>query len=97
MWSVTVGPDGCETLTVDGALTFGSNLAIAFNGLEGRRDLREKTFTLASADTLVGAENVRSATVVTPGLPASIKTVVSVDGNTVKVRFKALGLNIIFR
>ena len=97
VWSVTVGPDGCETLAVDGTLTFGQNLTIAFNGLEGRRDLREKTFTLASAGTLVGAENVRSATVMTPGLPAFINAVVSVDGNAVKVRFKALGLSIIFR
>ena len=97
VWSVTVGPDGCETLAVDGTLTFGQNLTIAFKGLEGRRDLREKTFTLASAGTLVGAENVRSATVMTPGLPPSINAVVSVDGNAVKVRFKALGLSIIFR
>ena len=33
----------------------------------------------------------------TPGLPPSINAVVSVDGNAVKVRFKALGLSIIFR
>ena len=81
----------------NGTLTFGPNLTIALNGLEGRRDLREKTFTLAAAGTLVGAENVLSAAVATPGLPPSINAVVSVDGNAVKVRFKALGLSIIFR
>ena len=97
VWSIAVGADGCETLAVDGTLTFGPNLTIALSGLEGRRDLREKTFTLAAAGTLVGAENILSATVATPGLPPSINAVVSVDGNAVKVRFKALGLSIIFR
>jgi len=82
---------------VDGTLTFGQNLTIAFNGLEGRRDLREKTFTIASAGTLVGAENVRSADVLTPGLPSFIRAVVSVAGNTVKVRFSSLGMNIILK
>jgi hypothetical protein len=33
----------------------------------------------------------------TPGLPSFIRAVVSVDGNTVKVRFSSLGMSIIFK
>ena len=36
-------------------------------------------------------------TVLTPGLPSFIRAVVSVDGNTVKVRFSSLGMSIIFK
>ena len=97
VWRVEFGADGCETLSVDGTLSFGAGLKIVLAGLEGRKDLRDTTFTLAAAGALQGRENIALADVSVPGLPNFIRAIVRVEGNSVNVRFSSLGMSVIFK
>ena len=97
-WTVDFAAGACDRLDVAGTLTFEGALTLVLRGVTSLDQVKDREFTLATADTVAGAENLaKRLTLDGPDFLETVSARVRVKDGAVTLRVSNAGTLLIFR